>query len=172
MIALVGVGLTATAIAPGAGLAATGVRRLTLENLHTGESLTTAYWEDGRYQRDALRAVNLICRDFRTGDVHAIDRGVLDLVHRIGRLIDGSKPIQLISGYRSPKTNARLAAHSSGVAKHSLHMQGKALDIRIPGVPARTVYKAARSLRAGGTGLYTRSDFVHVDVGRPRFWGS
>lgn len=172
MMALIGGGLAATAIVPGTGLAASGVRRLALQNLHTGEQLTAVYWVDGQYRPDALRAFARICRDFRTGDVHAIDRRVFDLVHRIGALIDDTKSIQLISGYRSPRTNARLSAHSSSVAKRSLHMQGKALDFRIPGIPARTVYKAARSLNAGGAGLYSRSNFVHVDVGRPRFWGS
>lgn len=166
-------GGVAAAMAPGVGrAAATGERCLTLHNLHTGENLTAAYWENGQYDPGALRDVARVCRDFRSGEVHPIDRNLLDLVHRLGGLVGDGRPVQLISGYRSPRTNAKLAAQSSGVARRSLHMQGKALDIRIPGVPTRTLYKAVRSLKGGGAGLYTRSQFVHVDVGRVRFWGA
>ena len=109
-------------------------------------------------------------RDFRTGEVHPIDCNLLDLVHTLGRVVGGGKPVQLISAYRSPKTNAKLAAKSSGVAKRSLNMQGKAFDIRIPDVSARDIYKAAIALKGGGAGLYARSNFVHVDTGRVRRW--
>ncbi len=148
-----------------------GARRLTLHNLHTGEKLTTAYWEKGCYDPDELQAVAQLCRDFRTGEVHPIDCELLDLVHALGRKLGRTKPIELISAYRSPKTNASLAAKSSGVAKRSMHMQGKAFDIRIPGVSARHIYNAALELKGGGAGLYAKSNFVHVDVGRVRHWG-
>ena len=144
LLALSSAAAVATMVAPGMVLAASGgTRRLTLQNLHTGESLTTAYWEQGCYDSDALGAVARLCRDFRTGEVHPIDCNLLDLVHALGRAVGGGKPVQLISAYRSPKSNAKLAAKSSGVAKRSLHMQGKAFDIRIPGVSARDIYKAA-----------------------------
>jgi uncharacterized protein YcbK (DUF882 family) len=165
-------GAAAATMAPSLALAAPrdGVRRLTLHNLHTGEKLTAAYWEKGCYDRTELDAVARLCRDFRTGEVHPIDCELLDLVHRLGRTLATSKPIELISAYRSPKTNAVLAAQSSGVAKRSMHMQGKAFDIRLPGVSARDIYKAALNLRGGGVGLYAKSNFVHVDVGRVRNW--
>lgn len=171
LVTLLGAGVAATVMSPATGLAAAGgERRLTLHNLHTGETLTTAYWENGCYDEPALQAVARLCRDFRTGDIHPIDCGLLDLVHRLGGIVGDGKPIQLISAYRSPRTNAVLASQSSGVAKRSLHMQGKAFDIRIPGVSARTVYKAARRLRGGGAGLYAKSNFVHIDIGRVRYW--
>ena len=114
-------GAAAATMAPSLALAAPrdGVRRLTLHNLHTGEKLTAAYWEKGCYDRTELDAVARLCRDFRTGEVHPIDCELLDLVHRLGRTLAASKPIELISAYRSPKTNAVLAAQSSGVAKRS-----------------------------------------------------
>lgn len=170
LLTLLGSGVATAAMSPSLGLAAGGERCLTLHNLHTGEKLAAAYWETGVYDEGALQAVARLCRDFRTGDIHPIDRSLLDLVHTLGGIVGGGKPVQLISAYRSPRTNASLATRSSGVAKRSLHMQGKAFDIRIPGVSARTLYKAARSLQRGGAGLYAKSNFVHVDIGRVRYW--
>lgn len=147
-------------------------RTLTFHNMHTGERLTAAYLENGRYVREALRAIDRICRDFRSGDVYRIDPQLLNLAHELSAQVAPGKPLQLISAYRSPRTNANLASKSGGVAKRSLHMQGKALDIRIEGVDTRHLYKAARHLERGGAGLYTRSGFVHVDIGRVRYWGN
>lgn len=146
------------------------VRRLAMHNLHTGESLQAVYWEHGQYLPDALAAIDHLLRDHRSGEVHPIDPGVLDILHRLQFVLEAPAPFQIISGYRSPKTNAALRAQGRGVAKRSLHMQGRAIDIRVPGRAAETVARAARSLKAGGVGTYSRSNFVHVDTGRVRYW--
>lgn len=145
-------------------------RSLAFENLHTGETLRTVYWEQGRYLDQPLRDIEHLLRDFRTGQQHPIDVGLLDLLHTLGRRLDGTRPIQLISGYRSPITNAALRARSHGVARASLHMQGMAADIRIPGCELAHLRDLALSMRRGGVGFYPRSDFVHVDVGAVRRW--
>ena len=145
-------------------------RSLTFHNLHTGERLQATYWSDGHYVPSGQQEIDWILRDFRVNEVHHIDPAVLDLLHALQRRLERHNPFEVISGYRSPHTNAMLAARSEGVAKHSLHMQGKAIDIRMRGVPLLTLHRAAVSLRAGGVGLYRTSDFVHVDVGRVRYW--
>ena len=145
-------------------------RSLAFYNLHTGESLKTVYWADGDYVSGSLSEINYLLRDFRNDEVKAIHPDLLDLLHAITDRLGTSKPIQLISGYRSPATNAMLHARSDGVAVHSLHMDGMASDIRIPGHDLRELHKVALSLRGGGVGYYPKSDFVHVDVGRVRRW--
>jgi uncharacterized protein YcbK (DUF882 family) len=145
-------------------------RAIALHNVHTGESLKTTYWAEGRYQPAALKAVNHLLRDHYSGKVHLMDPRVIDLLCALNHRIGAKKPFQVISGYRSPGTNAWLAAHSDGVAQHSLHMEGKAIDIRLEGASIGNLGKAARSLRAGGVGQYPESGFVHVDVGRVRHW--
>jgi uncharacterized protein YcbK (DUF882 family) len=152
--------------------AALGVdpRGVAFHNLHTGESLTAIYWEEGRYVPDALAAVNKVLRDFRNGEEHPIDPQLLDLLHGLNARIDNRTPFQVISGYRSPQTNAMLHEHSDGVASKSLHMQGMAIDIRVQGVPLDYLHKAALDMGRGGVGYYPQSDFVHVDVGRVRQW--
>lgn len=147
-----------------------GKRSLAFYNLHTGESLETVYWRHGIYRPEALKAVNWILRDFRTGTTMPIDRDLLDLLHRLERSVAVAEPFRIISGYRSPKTNAMLRARSSGVAKRSLHMEGRAADIALAGVPLSDLRGAALALRAGGVGYYPRSGFVHVDTGRVRHW--
>jgi uncharacterized protein YcbK (DUF882 family) len=109
-------------------------------------------------------------RDHRTGEAAQIDRRLLDLLHNLVTALNAAEPIQIISGFRSAQTNALLASASSGVARKSLHMQGKAVDIRIPGVRLAVLREAAMSLRGGGVGFYPQSRFVHVDVGRVRYW--
>ncbi|HVM81427.1 MAG TPA: DUF882 domain-containing protein [Stellaceae bacterium] len=145
-------------------------RRLSFHNLHTGESLDAVYWAGGDYVPDALKRIDTVLRDFRTGDVHPIDRRLLDLLVRLRQKLGTGEPVQVISGYRSPRTNAMLHAHSEGVASHSLHMDGMAIDIRVPGRALRDVRAAALDLAGGGVGYYPASDFVHVDVGRVRRW--
>jgi uncharacterized protein YcbK (DUF882 family) len=165
-------GLAAAAL-PGTALAAIGrsrVRSVAFDNLHTGEHLKVDYWVNGRYMPDALGAVDRVLRDFRTGEVHAIDPKLLDLLDALRFRLDTPAPFQVISGYRSPKTNTMLHEASTGVAVHSLHVEGMAIDIRVPGRPLETLRAAALDLRRGGVGYYPRSDFVHVDVGRVRFW--
>ncbi len=145
-------------------------RHVNLHNLHTGEQLSLTYFENGRYLHPALHSVNRFLRDFRTGQVHAISPQLLDLLHTLSAKLETGQPFQVISGYRSPKTNARLARHGHGVAHHSLHMQGMAIDIRAPGVELADLHKAALELGRGGVGYYPTSDFVHVDVGPVRHW--
>jgi len=155
---------------PALATAETGVRRLAFYNLHTGEKTDTVYWADGAFQPDGLAEIDRLLRDFRTGDVKEIDHRLLDLLHRLHGVMDSTTPFHVISGYRSPKTNAQLAAAGNGVAKRSMHMRGMAIDIRLPGRDLKDLHRAARSLRAGGVGYYGKSDFVHVDVGRVRYW--
>lgn len=145
-------------------------RSLAFHNLHTGENLDLVYWSDGTYHPDALHQINHVLRDFRSGDVHAIDPRLLDVLVSVNRGLDSEKPLQVISGYRSPATNALLRSESEGVAKSSLHMQGQAIDVRVPGRALSSLRRVAMSLRAGGVGYYPRSDFVHIDVGRVRYW--
>lgn len=145
-------------------------RRLSFHNLHTGESLDAVYWADGSYVPDVLRRIDTVLRDFRTGDVHPIDRRLLDLLVRLRQKLGTTESVHVISGYRSPNTNAMLRAHSEGVASHSLHMDGMAIDLRVPGRALRDVRAAALDLGGGGVGYYPASDFVHVDVGRVRHW--
>ncbi|WP_448207910.1 DUF882 domain-containing protein [Azospirillum sp. sgz302134] len=148
-------------------------RQLTLLNLHTGERVRTEYWSKGHYQRDGLREINHLLRDHRTGAIHPIDPKLLDLLHNLTRKVGSQSPVHIISGYRSPETNAWLREQDgSGVAQHSYHMQGKAIDLRVPGMPLRNLHRAALSMRAGGVGYYPDSNFVHVDVGPLRHWVS
>jgi len=172
---LLGAGLAfaGACAAPGVGahtLRRRGERRLALHNLHTGEDLEAVYWRNGSYREPALQAINRVLRDHRTGDVHPIDPELLDLITRLHHELDGDAPYHVISGYRSPATNARLRAASSGVAKRSLHMEGRAIDIRLPGCRLAHLRRTAIELRAGGVGYYPASDFVHVDTGRVRTW--
>jgi uncharacterized protein YcbK (DUF882 family) len=146
-------------------------RSLSLLNTHTGERLKeVVYWEQGSYIPDALNHLNHVLRDHRTNEVHSIDPMTLDLMAAISRKVEVKRPFEIISGYRSPQTNKALRANSRGVAKNSFHMQGKAVDLRLPGVPLRVVRKAALDLRMGGVGYYPKSDFVHIDSGNVRSW--
>lgn len=164
-------GIAAAAAGPAlAGIGIRGERALSLRNLHTGEQLRTTYWAEGAWQVDGLREINHVLRDFRTGDEIEMDPDLLDLMHRLARLTGADAPFEVISGYRSPRTNAQLARQSSGVAKNSLHMQGKAVDLRLPGVKLSSLRRAAMSLQGGGVGYYPKSDFIHIDTGRIRFW--
>jgi uncharacterized protein YcbK (DUF882 family) len=148
-----------------------GERVLTFENLHTGETLKTVYWANGSYVQGNLADINHILRDHRTDAVKAIDPRLLDLLHELKLTVDSRKPFAIISGYRSPKTNAKLRANSRGVAKRSMHLEGKAIDIRIPGYNLSHLRQAALSLRGGGVGYYPKSGFIHLDTGRVRTWG-
>ena len=145
-------------------------RVLSMQNTHTGEHLELCYFRDGRFVTEACKRLNHLLRDFRSGDVHAIDPKLYDLVYAIQTEIGHRGKVEIISGYRSPATNDKLRKSSSGVAKRSLHMQGQALDIRLAGVETAKVRDAALALRAGGVGYYKKSDFVHLDTGRVRHW--
>ena len=145
-------------------------RSLKFYNLHTGESLKTTYWENGSYIPGELDRVNYILRDFRANEVKPIDPALLDLLTRIQHRLSTNEPFQVISGYRSPVTNAMLHANSEGVAVHSLHLDGKAIDICVPGRNLAQLRGAALAQQSGGVGYYPKSNFIHVDTGRVRFW--
>jgi len=166
-------GAALAGIAPGA-LARTvelpAERSVALHNLHTGESLEATFWSQGAYQPGALDEINHLLRDFRTGDVHPIDTALLEQLYRLQRRVGVERPYEVISGYRSAQTNAMLRQASSGVARHSLHMDGRAIDIRLPGCKLKTLRQTALAMKSGGVGYYPSSDFIHVDTGRVRFW--
>jgi uncharacterized protein YcbK (DUF882 family) len=154
-----------------AGLAAPGERVLALAHTHTGERLQLVYARADGYQPDALGALNHFLRDHYTGRVGRIDPALFDLLHRVRGLLGSTDAFEVISGYRCPETNQRLRqGRGGGVARHSLHMDGQAIDVRLRGVPLAELRDAALSLRAGGVGFYPRDQFVHIDTGRPRSW--
>jgi uncharacterized protein YcbK (DUF882 family) len=171
-----GLGAAALAIASPlkgalAALPQSGTRALSLVSTHTNEHVTATYWRDGVYDRGALKDINYVMRDFRTGDVAPIDRHLLDLLVELHHRTGSRKAFQIISGYRSPKTNAMLvSASGGGVAKRSLHMEAKAIDIRLGDVALSDLRQTALGMKAGGVGYYKKSDFVHVDTGRVRQW--
>ena len=141
-----------------------------LHNVHTGEKLEAVYWENGDYVPDAVAALNKVLRDYRNDEVHPIDRSLYDLLDQIARKTESKGPFQVISGYRSPATNRLLSKRSGEVAKKSLHMDGKAMDIFLEDVALSHVRAAALDLGVGGVGYYPTSNFVHVDVGPVRKW--
>lgn len=145
-------------------------KSLSFLNTHTGETIRAAYWDKGRYVPDALAGINRVLRDHRSGETHPIDPQLLDLLHALSRKLETRSPFHVISGYRSPATNAALREQGRGVASGSLHIVGKAIDIRLPGVDLADLRRSALALGAGGVGYYPRPDFVHVDVGRVRSW--
>lgn len=141
-----------------------------LHNIHTGEKLEAVYWENGDYVPDAVQALNKVLRDYRNDQVHPMDPGLYDILSQIQSRTGSRQPFQVISGYRSPATNKMLSDRSGEVAKHSLHMEGKAMDIYLEDVALEHVRAAALDLGRGGVGYYPQSRFVHVDVGRVRQW--
>lgn len=163
-------GLCVAGEAPALILKSEADRTLTFHNLHTNENLQCCYWSGGAYDPVALEDIAYVLRDHRANEIQAIDKELLDLLVVVRRRLDTRDPYHVISGYRSPKTNAKLRAKSNGVAKKSLHMRGKAIDVRLPGMALAELRRAALDLKAGGVGYYPKSGFVHLDVGRPRFW--
>lgn len=145
-------------------------KALSFHHTHTGDSLKLTYYLHGRYIKDALDEINFLLRDFRTGDIYPIDTALLDQLYDLKQMFGFHKPFHIISGYRSPRTNAMLHESSHGVARHSLHMEGRAIDIRVDGVDMRVLRNAAIHLRRGGVGFYPRSNFVHLDTGDFRSW--
>lgn len=145
-------------------------KSLAFYHLHTGERLKTAYWADGQYVPEGLKQINWILRDYRRDEVKPIDLRLLDLLYELDQKLETRQPFHIICGYRTPATNEFLRARSSGVARHSMHMQAKAVDIRIPGCRLSALQRTALALREGGVGIYPVSEFVHVDVGRVRQW--
>lgn len=153
-----------------AGIAAPAERKLSLYNTHTGESVNRVFWAEGQFVADALQDINKVLRDHRNNAVAAIDPQLLLLLDQVNKKLGSADTLHIISGYRSPESNALLNATTTGVATHSMHMDGKAIDIRMPGRHLAQVRKAAMSLRGGGVGYYPDSQFVHLDTGRLRSW--
>jgi uncharacterized protein YcbK (DUF882 family) len=161
----------AAAIAPARALAGLREERvLSFAHTHTGEHLSVAYFADGGYLTEGLARLQGFLRDFRTGEAHAIDPALFDLLHDLRLATSARGPFQVISAYRSSATNAALREHGTGVAGHSLHVEGRAIDIRLSDVKTGTLRDAAVELRRGGVGYYPTSDFVHLDTGRIRRW--
>jgi uncharacterized protein YcbK (DUF882 family) len=145
-------------------------RRLTLKNLHTPEVLDIVYRRGGHYLPEALAQVEVQLRDYRTGDRHPIDPQLLDTLYEVAQRAGVDPVFSVISGYRSPQTNAMLHERSSGVASHSLHMEGRAIDVRLARVDCADLAAKALEMKRGGVGYYRQSDFVHLDTGRFRTW--
>jgi len=145
-------------------------RSLHFYNTHTDEKIKAVYWSEGAYVPEALEDINHILRDHRTGEIKEIDTSLLDLLFTLQDKLESDDTYHIISGYRSQETNAFLRMTSKGIAKNSMHSDGKAIDIRLPGYELKTVRRAALDLQMGGVGYYPGSDFVHVDVGRVRYW--
>ena len=155
--------------APGPDPIARG-RRIALNNLHTGERLEIEYFRDEAYIPAALAAIEVLLRDFRNGDKHAIDPKLMDYLVDVAAQVGAPAAYSVISGYRSPETNERLHERSSGVAQKSLHMQGRAIDVRMTGVDCADLAARAEGLKRGGVGYYRGSNFVHLDTGAFRTW--
>ena len=169
---LKGIGCTATVFAiplPVIGAAAEP-RRLNFYHTHTRTNLELVYHDGHRYLTDALDRINLFLRDFRTRDVHPIDPGLLDILLATRSAVGAGERFEVISGYRSPATNEQLRNESDGVAKDSLHVQGRAIDVRLTGVRTSNLRQAALDLGRGGVGYYPNSDFIHLDTGSVRSW--
>jgi len=147
------------------------IRRLRMYSGRTGERIDTIYWIEGEYIGEAVAEVERFMRDWRNGQTHNIDTRTIDIMAAAHNLMDVNEPYLLLSGYRSPQTNAMLRRRSSGVARNSLHMQGQAADLRLDSRSVSQMARAAQACRAGGVGRYTGSNFVHMDCGPVRSWG-
>jgi uncharacterized protein YcbK (DUF882 family) len=145
-------------------------RTLRMYNTHTGESLRSVFWAEGQFIPDALKDINKLLRDHRNDKIAEMDPKLIVLLNDVSDKFGNNQVLHIISGYRSPESNAKLAAASNGVARHSMHMEGKAIDIRLPGKNLAQLHKAAMSMKAGGVGYYPDSQFVHMDTGRVRYW--
>ena len=170
-----GLGICAIALWPhmakASRLSDNGSRELSFNNLHTSERTRCLYYDKGRYVPEALDNLNHFLRDWRTGDVHTIDPGLFDQIHALQSMTETKGTFNIICGFRSPKTNAALHKRSTGVATHSQHLVGKAIDLNLEGHDLAHLHKAALNLRAGGVGYYPSSDFIHLDTGSVRHWG-
>ena len=162
--------LAPLALAPLSALARTRTRARRFYHTHTSEKLDVVYAQNGAYIAVALDQVNQLLRDFRSGDVHPIDPRLLDILADVQERTGGSGRFEVISAFRSPATNDMLRHHSSGVAQHSLHLRGQAIDVRLSGTDTRNLRRAAVAMARGGVGYYPASDFVHLDTGRVRTW--
>lgn len=139
-------------------------------NCHTGERFSGTYRVGGKYLPDAFEEINYVLRDFRVDEVFPIDPRVIDIIYMVRRKTGSNKPLEILSGYRSPKTNNMLRSASAGVARNSMHLSGQAIDFRMAGASTRGLRDIAAGFKAGGVGYYPRSNFVHVDTGKIRTW--
>lgn len=153
-----------------AAVAAPHERSLRFYNTHTGETLRTMFWAEGQFIPEALQDINRLLRDHRSNTVAPIDPELIVLLNKVSTQFGSNNVVHVISGYRSPETNRKLAEASGGVAKHSMHLEGKAIDVRIPGYDLNDLRKAALAQKRGGVGYYPDSKFVHMDTGRVRHW--
>ena len=147
------------------------IRRISMRSGRTGESITTIYWIEGKYIKEALKEINFFMRDWREGSTVQIDKRNIDILAASHALLETTEPFQMLSGYRSPRTNAMLRRRSRRVAKNSLHMKGMAADMRLSSRSVNQMAKAAIACNSGGVGKYSRSNFVHMDSGAVRIWG-
>lgn len=145
-------------------------RSLSFYHTHTSKELSLVYFKNGRHIPSALTKINHFLKDFRTGETHPIDPTLLDILHDLKQATGSKEVFEVISGYRSPQTNTMLRGNSGGVASHSLHMSGKAIDIRLPSVKTGQLHRIAKAFQRGGVGYYPQSDFIHLDTGRVRTW--
>jgi len=145
-------------------------RRLSFYNTHTRERVTVIYKKGDGYVPGAMEKIGYILRDHRSNEIHAIDPRLMDFLYDLLTKVNNHGEVHIISGYRSPKTNAKLRQKSKGVAGGSLHMQGKALDFRLPGTDTAVLRDTARKMKRGGVGYYKKSDFIQIDTGRVRNW--
>ena len=170
----IGTGFIAACLVPVTGWSAlmpeTTRRALSFYNTHTGERLGVCYYKNGAYCPSAMGQINRILRDHRTGDIEDMDVRLMDRLFTVSQRLCSGSPFHIISGYRSPQTNARLRKQTTGVAKFSYHMLGRAIDIRLPGCDTHKLRQACLDLKIGGVGYYPRSDFVHIDTGAFRTW--
>ena len=145
-------------------------KKLAFQSIHTGERVSATFWFDGEFVPEGLAEIDHVLRDWRTDDKRAIDPTLLEDLFDLTQILENPGTFEVISGYRSPKTNAMLASRSEGVAKQSFHMKAQAIDIGLPQLGTQKVYEAAKSMKRGGVGLYTSSGFVHMDTGPVRHW--
>jgi uncharacterized protein YcbK (DUF882 family) len=145
-------------------------KRVALTNLHTGEQLDTEFFRGESYVDESLAAIAVLLRDFRNDQQHRIDPPLMDYLYDVAQHLGVDPVFSVISGYRSPQTNEQLRQRGSGVARHSLHLEGRAIDVRLARVDCAGLAERASSLTRGGVGYYRKSDFVHLDTGAFRIW--
>lgn len=145
-------------------------RTLRMYNTHTGESLKSVFWAEGKFMPDAMNDINKLLRDHRNNQIAQIDPKLLFLLDQVSTQVGSNSVVHIISGYRSPESNKLLHENTNGVARHSMHLEGKAIDVRIPGRDLAALHKAALHAGGGGVGYYPESQFVHLDTGRLRHW--
>ena len=161
---------TAGAAQNAVGAQSSATRRIALRNVHTGEALDVVFRRGDEYVAEAMSAIQAHLRDYRSGAQHPVDPALMDYLYEVAQHAGVEPVFTVISGYRSPQTNAMLRERSSGVSSHSLHMEGRAIDVRLAGVDCARLSDEALHLRRGGVGYYGKSDFVHLDTGRFRTW--